>query len=552
MRRLVLLPWIALAAVGCGGDSLPTGPAQVEVVRYGYRFDIETRQAAAELSLRIVEAGDCVTLPVRASGLIAVEFDGDRMKSGEITDGAMIACGRGWEAGDEVAMTTEVEVALETWGDSQVGYSVSTDIEGAPFHYMVSWIGGCDRFGPCDSTPGRFAEYDFTVTHPAGTQVLCSGALTAGDTETRCEFSHDGGPTYSTFGLVASPSWDATDLGDWDGVRVSLYDMPSTGIATDLDVDQHAAFVAWMQDTFGPYPFGDELRLITGPTYWNGFEHPGNITLNDRLNVTRSLYADGLAHTINHELAHQWAGDQTTLTTTYDFVWKEAMAEYLTFVFEDEQLDGNAGFLTAAAWKQFSSAAEFYPVPGEQPQLLDYYGDVYGPGPMILFRQIEALFSREHVIAALKTVLGQERAIGMTDVQAALEESTGADLSGYFDAWIYGEGAPVWPRFQVSAAPTANPGEVAVTVRQENVEQGLYGCAFAIELRGLEEGQIHELWFDLGVDGNPELTVNATPGFDIDRWVFDARRTTLALEAIPQATDAAPIRRNPWVAGDWR
>ena len=30
-----------------------------------------------------------------------------------------------------------------------------------------------------------------------------------------------------------------------------------------------------------------------------------------------------------------WAGDQTTLADTYDFVWKESMAEYLAFVWED-------------------------------------------------------------------------------------------------------------------------------------------------------------------------------------------------------------------------
>src|SRR5690606_23155931 len=104
-------------------------------------------------------------------------------------------------------------------------------------------------------------------------------------------------------------------------------------LAPRLDVDEHKAFTAWMVENFGPYPYGNELRFAVGPTYWNGFEHPGNIILNDRLNTggIGESFSNPLAHTTSHEIAHQWAGDQTTLADTYDFVWKEAMAEYLVY-----------------------------------------------------------------------------------------------------------------------------------------------------------------------------------------------------------------------------
>ena len=38
-----------------------------------------------------------------------------------------------------------------------------------------------------------------------------------------------------------------------------------------------------MQSQFGPWPYGSELRVLTAPTYWDGFEHPGNIVLADGL-----------------------------------------------------------------------------------------------------------------------------------------------------------------------------------------------------------------------------------------------------------------------------
>ena len=100
-----------------------------------------------------------------------------------------------------------------------------------------------------------------------------------------------------------------------------------------------------------------------------------------------------------------WAGDQTTLADTYDFVWKESMAEYLAFAYEDmsEPTVGAAhrGVLEGAS----ATARVFFPVPGDKPALFDYYGDVYGPGPMVLFRQLEVLTSREQVLAG-----DQERA----------------------------------------------------------------------------------------------------------------------------------------------
>jgi aminopeptidase N len=434
-------------------------------------------------------------------------------------------------------------VALETWGESQVGYSVATDAEGAPFHYLVSWIGGCDRFGPCDAAPDRFATYRFTVTHPAGMKVLCPGRVTPGDTQTVCELEQ-AAPTYSGFGLAAGPSWVEVPIGDWDGVAVTLFDMPSVAMAAAFDADAHARFLAWMEERFGPYPYGDELRFFAGPTYWSGFEHPGNIALSDTLHTAPSYYAHPLTHVVNHEMAHQWAGDQTTLAGARDFVWKEAMAEYLSFVFEDEELSADDAQATAHAWKTFAQGAQFFPVPEDDPEppLLDWYGDVYGPGPMILFRQLEALYGREAVMEALGQLLGQQAARSIDDVRAALEAATGADLARYFDTWMAGSGAPVWPRFEVTWTQTRS-GPLSYTVRQAAPSGQLFGCAFAVAFT--RDAQRADARIDLGPDGSAEVTGSIEPGFHATAAVIDPDATCLAF---PAAAAAARSRRPPWRA----
>ena len=183
------------------------------------------------------------------------------------TPTTLTACGLGWPAGTEVILAARMTQNLSTLGASQVGYSVTPYGTGS-FFYLVSWVGGCDRFGPCDPTPGTFAHYLFTVHHLAGVKVLCPGRITPGETVTTCTFDYDGGPTYSTFGLAATPAWAITDLGTWGTVRASLYERPggTSSVGALLDPTYARGFLAWMSDRFGAYPYGDELRIAAAPT----------------------------------------------------------------------------------------------------------------------------------------------------------------------------------------------------------------------------------------------------------------------------------------------
>ncbi|MCX5743666.1 MAG: M1 family aminopeptidase [Proteobacteria bacterium] len=323
---------------------------------------------------------------------------------------------------------------------------------------------------------------------------------------------------------------------------MTVYDRTDTGIAAGIDAAYHAGFVAMMEQNFGPYPFGADLRVLVAPTYWAGFEHPGNIVIDDSLKKVQigSAYASPLAHTLDHEIAHQWAGDQTTIADTYDFVWKESMAEYLAFVYE-ASVDPAIGLKTADAWKQFSVGAQYFPVPGEKPALFDYYGDVYGPGPMILFRQIEVLSSRANVITALQSVLGTPRALSVDEVVAALETSTGLDLGAYAAAWIHGTGAPVFPQVDVAVAVDATSVHVVQIVAPER------RCKFHLALRGAQPTDELLVAVDT-FTGGIDQTLAITPAFAVTNVVVDPLRECLmTAHAITAAPTNTP-HRNPWLA----
>jgi aminopeptidase N len=528
MKRTIWLAALALA--GCGGKAkAPSTPiASFDVQHYDYAIDLATSRVTSTLSIQAGAAGNCVALPYRPAAIESATLDGKHARA-SVKNGVLTACGATRASGDTFELAVTFELAKSHLASSQVGYTVTTDIAGQPFTYLLSWVNECDRLGPCDNRPPKFATYHFTVEHSASTQVLCPGAISATATETVCDFPYAGGPDYSSFGVMASPSWTKTDLGTWGTTAVSLYDMPGTNIAANFPTADVQAYHDWLVSTFGAYPYGTELRYAVGPTYWAGFEHPGNILLADSLVSGGSYYANALQHVAMHELTHQWAGDQTTLAGTYDFVWKESMAEYLTYVWEDEHEPAGVAAATASAWKTWAHDALYFPVPTDSPALFAYYGDAYGPGPMVLFHQLEGIYGRPAVITALQSLLGHEHAISIDDVQAALEASTGADLTTYFDGWVKGSGVPAWPEATVTVTDMGG-GSYQVGAALATADGVTRACDFSVRLSG-SAGQTYDVPLQFGVSSVSSAPQTVTPGFTVTSHSVDPDAKCLVWEA---------------------
>src|SRR5678815_5568542 len=137
MRRGAAVLTIALmfvpALVACGGDdsatpdAAPTGTAMIEVERYAYEIDLETRAASTHLQLHAVTEGNCVALPSRSTALDVGSVTLDESPAAATWDGATLtACmpaGVGFGAGATVSLAANIPLQpLETWGATQVGY----------------------------------------------------------------------------------------------------------------------------------------------------------------------------------------------------------------------------------------------------------------------------------------------------------------------------------------------------------------------------------------------------------------------------------------------
>jgi aminopeptidase N len=470
----------SVAAVGSGG-SLIDGSGTVE--RYGYRIDLGTGIAQSELLIRAEESGHCFSFdakPIASEVQLASE---PALELSQI-NGEVRACGALVAQGETLTLQADTVVPEATFFGLDIGFSRKTSLAGGTFSYLLSWVGGCSYFGPCDSHPGRLATFDFDVAHPEGTVALCPGEVTAGATSTRCSLTTPA-PTYAAFAVASDTSWVRKPFITAAGVDIVFYESPMGQLANSLDPNAVSAFMDWITNLLGPFPYGKELRVAAGPTKWLGFEHPANIILREDMPSLDTAYSDVTMHVLMHEIVHQWAGDKTTLASEADFVWKEATCEYLSYVFED--LQGPPGYAdaTRSYWHKIAAQSKYHPRPTDEPlpSLELYYGDSYGPGPMVLFLQLEALIGRDKVLVAIQDFLSESAVRSVSDLQSSLEKASAQDLSTYFNAWVFGSGSPSWPSFSVSTSQQGD--QVTVSVTQAGFE--LFGCSIEVDVASENE-----------------------------------------------------------------
>jgi aminopeptidase N len=473
------------------GETGPSGDLGGDVTRYDYTFDLASAAATSKLSVNVLTpGGDCFSVDDTNALADDPQWNGAPAFSGTF-DGAgrWKVCGPGVGPGALTVGATQSVPEAKFFG-LDVGFSRRPSLDSGTFAYLLSWIGGCSHFGPCDADPSKLVDLHFDVTHPDGTTVLCPGVRTATPTKTTCEITGTHAPTYSGFGLAANTAWVATPFLhiDTPPLDVVIYETASGKIGTTLDKTSMTDFFTWITGLFGPLPYGKEMRYGTGPTTWLGFEHPANVILYEKLPTipTAGSYANPVTHVFVHETVHQWAGDRTTIATAQDFAWKEATAEYMTYVFEDEHRPAVEAAASLSYWKRIALVAKHHVRPTDVPPVpvQDFYGDAYGPGPMIFYVQMESMLGRDVVLAAIRSFLGGSASKSVDDLRVALETASGTSLKTYFDTWAFGAGVPEWPSFATKTTPTTTGGDTLVEVTQKNASGKIYGCKIEVDVVG--------------------------------------------------------------------
>ncbi|SUE13505.1 membrane alanyl aminopeptidase [Rhodococcus gordoniae] len=212
-----------------------------------------------------------------------------------------------------------------------------------------------------------------------------------------------------------------------------------------------------------PYAFGKYDQLFVPEFNAGAMENAGAVTfLEDyvfRSKVTRYSY-ERRAETVLHEMAHMWFGDLVTMRWWDDLWLNESFATFASVLCQASATEYTNAWTTFAnvekswAYRQ-DQLPSTHPIAADIPDLaaveVNFDGITYAKGASVL-KQLVAYVGQEPFLAGLREYF-RDHAYGnatFDDLLAALEKSSGRDLSDWGAQWLKTTGLNILrPDFEV-------------------------------------------------------------------------------------------------------
>jgi aminopeptidase N len=373
--------------------------------------------------------------------------------------------------------------------------------------YLYSQFETADakRMFACFDQPDLKATVDLTVLAPARWRVISNGAAVSRSPDASGAVWHTFATTrpLATYlvALVAGPyaEWRDEVVAGENRIPLGLYCRAS--LAEHMD---HERLFTETKQGFGfyhrvfetPYVFGKYDQCFVPEFNAGAMENAGCVTFREdfvfRSRVTRALY-ERRAETVLHEMAHMWFGDLVTMRWWNDLWLNESFATWASMFCQAKATEYTEAWTTFAAVEK-SWAYRQDQLPSTHPiaaDILDlqavevnFDGITYAKGASVL-KQLVAYVGEQNFLTGLADYFSRH-AYGnatLADLLAALERSSGRDLSGWGAQWLATTGLNLLrPRYEVDSRGTitefavlqgpAAPGEGEL--REHRVAVGVY------------------------------------------------------------------------------
>jgi aminopeptidase N len=413
-------------------------------------------------------------------------FDGDRITLANLA------------ADNELRVTAEC-----AYSRSGEGLHRFTDpVDDSVYLYTDFETSDAHRVYACFDQPDLKATFEFTVTVPAGWQVVSNmapdvtGELAADGRTARWHFAPS--PLMSTYitAIAAGPYYEVK--AEHDGIPLGIYCRQS--LAQYLDPDEIFEVTRQGFDFFHGafairYPFGKYDQLFV-PEYKAGaMENAGCVTFLEDY-VFRSRVTDfrrqARATTILHEMAHMWFGDLVTMRWWDDLWLNESFATWASVLAQAEATRWRGAWTTFAqlekAWAyRQDQLPSTHPIAADVPDIaaveVNFDGITYAKGAAVL-KQLVAYVGLDNFLAGLRTYFSQHAWANATlgDLLEPLAAASGRDLAGWSKQWLETAGVnTLRPEYTLAAdgtfaefairqeAPEAHP-----VLRDHRIAIGLY------------------------------------------------------------------------------
>jgi aminopeptidase N len=348
----------------------------------------------------------------------------------------------------------------------------------APFHniptlYTVSEPYGARDWWPCKNVPGDKADSVRVSIIVADTLTATSNgvleSVTAIPPSSR-RFTWAEHYPIAPY-LVSIAATNYAHYTDWyvsqsgDSVPIEHYPYPELLTQAQVSWSPLPAMMAFDAQLFGEYPFAAEKYGHTMWSYaWTAMEHQCNTSYYSGLTDGHHTYD----YIVQHELAHQWWGDNVTLATWPDIWLNEGFASYAEALWV-EHVSGFAAYrnyLFASAGLRVTDPSG----PVYNPAELFDGNTVYNKGAWILHMLRGVLRNDSLFFAALREYRTRHAYGNATtaDFLSDMSDAVGYDVTPYLYTFLYRTNRPVYD-VSFGSAWRDSAYQTVVRIRQSQI-----------------------------------------------------------------------------------
>lgn len=387
--------------------------------------------------------------------------------------------------------------APDASGSAGDAFTTSTQ-GGTPVLFTLSEPYGAQEWFPTkQSMNDKIDKVDIKITTPSQYSVASNGKLFSetilpGNKKLTFWQTNYPIPAY----LIALGITNYTKLNDVMGnppFPFVNYIYPST-----VNNSVSMANINWTKDImnvfeeyFGPYPYRNEKYGHMQFGWGGGMEHA---TMSSMGGFSKSLIA--------HELAHQWFGDKVTTGAWNDIWLNEGFATYGAHLANEKLLMSSNQFqsflLEEMNYVTSSSGGSVYVADANLGNTNAVFSSrlSYSKGGYVV-RMMKWILGEEAFYSALKDYHARPNLaynyVRTDDLKNSILQSTGKDLTAFFNDWIYGQG---YPTYQIKWNQTADKViRFKVGQTQSNSSVSFYEMPLPIKVTGTA-GQIAYLVLD--------------------------------------------------------
>ena len=420
------------------------------------------------------------------------------------------------------------------WDD---GFVWAKTADGRPWIATTSEGYGCDLFWPClDFPKGEPKLVDLHVTVPKGLKAISGGVLkgvdTLADGRTTWSWQQKSPNPYSVALQIAPYEELSASYASRFGNRIPLFFwyLPEKKDKAPGLFAEFAPTLDFFESVIGPYPFGDEkLGVVETPHL--GMEHQtANAYGNDYKKAP-----EGFDWLFQHELSHEWFGNQLTAANWDDYWLHEGYGEYMQPLYSRWR-EGEARYAAMMEEQRRRITNKAPIVSGKVRTEEQVYeeslggpsGDIYYKGAWVLHTLRNTIGDAAFFDVTRRIVYGRPDPkpgnfaprYGSTDEYIRLvNQVTGKDYGWFFDVYLREAALP-------DLVQTRTGNQLTLSWRAPN------GKPFPLPVEVEVDGKIQRVEMP---GGTATLTVPAAAHVVLDPWAKLLRRSP-ALEAVQAQT----------------